>query len=183
MQRVLVVTGHSSNIKPRPNQLPNFLQTFGERCLFVCCRFHIQETPGKHGKLFVKHTQLGEQSSVINVHVSKRLIYFSIDHLQRIDGSIVQPHALLVKRLEAFLLNGSHPIRPQSGVTPHPHNPTSLLPAPLTRRPQPFRLALVSPWMRTSTQAAHRLTYRNISIPPINSMPLPSQWEPDKRPG
>jgi len=70
-----------------------------------------------------------------------------------------------------------------SSATPHPHNPTSLLPAPLTGRPQPFHLALASPWTGNTAQAPHRRTQRDIPIPPINSMPLPGKREPDKRAG
>ncbi len=64
----------------------------------------------------------------------------------------------------------------------HPHNSTSLLPAPLTSRPQPFRFTLGSPGMTNTAQAPHRRIQRNMSVPPINSMPLPGQREPHKRP-
>jgi len=69
-----------------------------------------------------------------------------------------------------------------SSLSPHPHNPTSLPPALLTRRPQPFRLTLASPWMTNTAQAPHQFSQRHLPIPPINGMPLSSQREPHKRP-
>ena len=73
--------------------------------------------------------------------------------------------------------------RTSPDISPPPsrhHNPASLLPAPLTSRPEPFHLALASPWMSNTAQAPHRRTYRNIPIPPIDGMPLPGKREPDK---
>ncbi|MCA1674809.1 MAG: hypothetical protein LC799_22325 [Actinobacteria bacterium] len=37
--------------------------------------------------------------------------------------------------------------------------------------------------MSNTAQAPHRRTYRDIPVPPINGVPLPGKWEPDKRVG
>ena len=70
-----------------------------------------------------------------------------------------------------------------SSTSPNSDNPARLIPASLTGRPEPLHLALASPWMSTTAQAPHRRTYRDIPVPPIDSMPLSSKREPDKRTG
>jgi len=90
---------------------------------------------------------------------------------------LITPRLLLCPSLH-------HPSSPiPSPTPPNPHNPASLLPAPLAGRPEPFHLALASPWTGNTAQAPHRRAYRNIPVPPINGMPLPSKREPDKRAG
>ena len=70
-----------------------------------------------------------------------------------------------------------------SSTSPNSGNPARLIPASLTGRPEPLHLALASPWMSNTAQAPHRRTYRNIPVPPIDSMPLSSKREPNKRTG
>ncbi|MDQ4033351.1 MAG: hypothetical protein M3332_14275, partial [Actinomycetota bacterium] len=49
------------------------------------------------------------------------------------------------------------------------------------RPKRPFGIGVLPAWVGITAQAPHRRVHRNVSVSPVNGVPLPSKREPDKR--
>lgn len=58
-----------------------------------------------------------------------------------------------------------------------------LLPALLAGVPEPFHVAVGTSWVGNAAQASHRSTQWDVTVSPIDGVPLPSKWKPCERVG